>query len=411
MKRKQLQSSMFHRPISSLFLLLGFLLLWPSTVVAQTEASAFSSTAGYDFGQRLRFYLTAEASHPIERATLFFRASEFANTLTVDVPVEQKAGQLEVTHAVDLTQVRLAPFTTVTFWWVLATEDGQDIIVPEQSFVYEDDQFEWRTLTQEGVTVHWTDDSPGLGQLALDIVAESWPQLHALMPVTEEMRDFDIYIYPSSADLRAALRLTGRDWVGAHADPALGVILVTAVNSRTAATDLRQSIPHELVHFLLYQITGPAYGAVPLWFNEGLATLAEKTPNPNYETVLATAVADRATIPFAELCHTFPATEEQAVLAYAQSLSLVRFIQANYGNQALGRLVAAFSDGANCETAVQRTLQLSLAELNQVWLRDQQPRSQLFRFLEENTVWLLLIFGSFAITTLLVFTTFTSVES
>lgn len=388
--------------IPNLAVIPGLLLLLSGQVVAQGEEIDFLAAAEYDFGQRLRFYLTVEPGGQVERATLFFRAAEFANTYMVDVPVEAGEGALQVSHAVDLTQVRLAPFTTVTYWWVLATANGQEFMVPEQSFVYEDDQFEWRTAVQDGVTVRWSGDNAGLGQLALDIVAEAWPNLQFILPVGEEIQDLDIYIYPSSADLRAALRLTGRDWVGAHADPELGVILVTAVNSRTAATDLRQSIPHELVHFLLYEVTGPAYEAVPAWFNEGLATHVEKSPNPNYETILARAVSNQTTIPFSQLCNDFPAAEEQALLAYAQSVSLIRFIQAEYGNQALRDVVAALADGANCETAVHRALQLTLAELNQVWLRNQQPRPPLLQFIQENGLWLLLVFGSFGITVLLV---------
>ena len=393
---------MEHRIIPNLLALLGLMFLLSGNVAAQTGEMAFSSSAEYEFGQRLRFYLVAETREPVERATLFFRAAELTHTFTADVAVERTDGRVEAAHAVDLTQVRLAPFTTVSFWWVLLTEAGQEVVAPEQHFVYEDDQFEWRTLAQDGVTVHWTGDNPGLGQLALDIVAEAWPHLRAVMPLTDVMRNFDIYIYPSSADLRAALRLTGRDWVGAHADPELGVILVTAVNSRTAASDLRQSIPHELVHFLLYRMTGPGYEAVPAWFNEGLATYVEEIPNPNYETILATAVTRQATLPFAELCRSFPAAEEQALLAYAQSVSLMRFIQANYGNRALNTMVAAFTDGANCETAVRRTLQLSLTELNRAWLHNRQPRSQFIQFLQENSLWLLLLFGSFGLTTLLI---------
>jgi tRNA(His) 5'-end guanylyltransferase len=112
------------------------------------------------------------------------------------------------------------------------------------------------------------------------------------------------------------------------------VILVTAVNPRTAAADLRQSLPHELAHFLLYQATGVAYNTLPTWFNEGLATALEAAPNPGYETLLETAVASQSTIPFADLCHSFPAAPEGALLAYAESVSLIQFIQANYGNHA-----------------------------------------------------------------------------
>ena len=272
--------------------------------------------------------------------------------------------------------------------------------VPEQTIVYVDDQFEWQSLAQDGVTVNWTGDDVGLGQLAQDIVVETQPSLAKLIPNTPDS-GFDVYIYPSSADLRAALRLTGRDWVGAHAHPELGVLLVTAVNSRTAATDLRQSIPHEMVHFYLYQVLGVNYENLPLWFNEGLASLIESNPNPNYDLVLETAVANQATIPFAQLCTRFPLAEETAVLAYAQSLSLMEYIQDRYGNSGFQQLIAAYANGGDCDSGVVQALGLSMMELEQAWLQSQQVRSPLSQFFFENGVWLLLLVGGFVIAGLL----------
>jgi hypothetical protein len=269
--------------------------------------------------------------------------------------------------------------------------------------VYEDDQFEWRQVENAGFAAHWTGDDPALGQLTLDVVAESLDNLNGLIPVEDDLA-LDVYVYPSSADLRAALQLTGRDWVGAHAHPELGVILVTAVNSRTAAADLRQSIPHELVHLLLYRAVGANHELVPLWFQEGLATFAESAPNPSYEAVLATAVVDQTTIPFADLCTRFPAAEDQALLAYAQSVSLVEYIRAQYGNHALNNLIAAFADGADCQSGVSRALNTSLETLNQEWLERQQPQSPFARFWVANSLWLLLLMGGFGIAGLLILT-------
>ncbi|MCZ7672096.1 MAG: peptidase MA family metallohydrolase [Chloroflexi bacterium] len=239
------------------------------------------------------------------------------------------------------------------------------------------------------------------GQTALDIVAEVRPNLAALIPHLPAA-DLALYIYPSAADLRAALRLTGRDWVGAHAHPELGVLLVTAVNSRTAASDLRQSIPHELVHFYLYQLLGPAYDSLPMWFNEGLASLAEPTPHPNYGRLLAAAVADQTTIPFSQLCERFPADEETAVLAYAQSLSLLTFIQDRYGNAGVQNLIAAFATGGDCHSGVEQALGLTLVELEESWLQSQQIRSPWSQFFFDNGFWLLLLVGGFIIAGLLV---------
>lgn len=347
----------------------------------------------------MTFSLTAESSEMIEAVTLFISAPDLANTLTAVLPITP-GRQITVDYELDLTQIQLAPFTTVTYWWLLETAVGETSL-EQQTIIYEDDQFSWRQASQDGVVVHWTGEDAGLGQLGLDIVADSLPRLAAILPA-DEPSAMDIYVYPSSADLRAALRLTGRDWVGAHAHPELGVILVTAVNSRTAAADLRQSIPHEMAHFLLYQAAGTHYDSIPAWFAEGVASFVEDSANPNYETLLATAVADQTTIPFDELCQTFPAVEQRALLAYAQSASFIDYLQGRFGAQALRGLTAAYADGMDCQSGVSQVLQKSLAELNQDWLRRQQPLSPFLQFWRDNGYWLLLLTGGFGLASLLI---------
>ena len=366
---------------------------------AQSDEIEWSAAVEYAFGQSMTFALTAVSPTTVDQATLFVSAPELSNTLSTVIGVSP-ARDIVVVYELDLAQVQLAPFTTVTYWWVLQSGSSETTLA-QQSIIYEDNQFEWRTVEQEGIAVNWTGDEAGLGQLGLDIVAEVWPRLTRIVPA-DDVADLNIYIYPSSADLRAALRLTGRDWVGAHAHPELGVILVTAVNNRTAAADLRQSIPHELTHFLLYQAAGSNYETIPAWFAEGLATFVESSTNPSYETVLATAVADQITIPFTELCQTFPTVEQRTLLAYAQSVSFIRTIQGRFGSQALKDLSAAYADGLDCESGVSHVLQESLVDLNQDWLKQQHPRSPFVQFWLNNGFWLLLLTGGFGLASLLI---------
>jgi hypothetical protein len=369
---------------------------------AQSGEPVFQADVTYSFGQLLTFRLTAAHITGVETAILFFQAPEFTSTyISPELVVDQLGDGFQLSHPVELSTVQLAPFTTVTYWWQLQTAGGEEIRLPEESFVYADNQFEWHNLAQGNTTVYWTGEEETLGQIALDVVAEARPHLQDFISAPEDLL-LSIYIYPTSADLRAALRLTGRDWVGAHAAPELGVILVTAVNIRTAATDLRQSLPHEMLHFYLYQALKGDYQNVPVWLNEGLATLVEITPRPAYGAVLATAVANQTTIPLAQLCTTLPAGDEQTLLAYAQSLSLLQYIQATYGNQKLRDLLTVYADGADCQSGVERILSLTLTELNQAWLRDLQPRSLLAQFLEQHGLWLLLLLGGIGLTTLLI---------
>jgi hypothetical protein len=386
------------------YLVLGLLLAWwliPGRSLAQGDKTVIYSDADYTFGQTMRFRLIAEQVEDVESVILHFQTPEFPNTLTVDVPFSA-GDRIDVVHSVELSQVRLAPFTVVTYWWTLVTRSGEEIAVPEQIIAYDDNRFNWRQLSRPGLSVYWTGDDPGLGQLAMDVVIETIPALQSLVPASAGT-EIRLYVYPSSADLRSALRLTGLDWVGAHADPELGVLMVTAVNARTAATDLRQSIPHELVHFLLYHAVGSNYDDLPKWFNEGLATFMEPVTNPGYEVLLQEAVADEATIPFAELCTSFPEVEERALLAYAQSASLIAYIQDRYGNRKLVELVDAFADGAGCQSGVSRVLRTNLVDLERTWLGSQQAQSPLAQYLSQHGLWLMLLSGGFIVARILIF--------
>ena len=90
------------------------------------------------------------------------------------------------------------------------------------------------------------------------------------------------------------------------------------------------------------------------------------------------------------------------MLAYAQSASLTRYIQARYGNQALQALLAAYADGLDCDAGVQRATGASLAELQTAWLAAQQPQTPLVYFFRQNSLWLLLLAGGFLMTGLLI---------
>jgi hypothetical protein len=381
-------------------MMLGWLAL-PAVLGAQEEAAFQAETgAEYSFGQALRLSLAAKTTSPIHRVTLFLSAPEFANTLTADVDFTT-GEEIDVTHVIDLKQLRLAPFTTVTYWWMVVDEDGNELETDRQKVEYVDDQFAWRKLEQDGIQVSWTGDDPAVGQGALDAVVNALPEIRAIMP-SEPPSPLRIYVYPTAADLRAGLRLTGRDWVGAHAHPELGVILVSVVSPVTAATDLARTIPHELAHLYLYQATGVGYESTPVWLDEGLASLLESEPNPIYATRLEEAMAAGETIAFDELCYTLPTDEDAVLLAYAQSAAMIRYIKSRYGNQALQQMIVALADGADCQSVTERGLGISLATLNQNWLDQEAPQSLLQRVWRNGRVWLVIIIAGFLLLVLLV---------
>jgi len=394
-----LVGSWLAKMVVALTLIIGFSSLPGSALAQDEQAISADSQLAYRFGQALEFSLQATAPSPIQSVTLFLQPREMADTLTAEPPFTATP-DVDITYTVDLTQLRLAPFTTITYWWHIEDEEGHSLTTEPQEMSYVDDRFEWREIAENGVTVHWGGDEAAVGQAALDAVHDALPEMQAIFP-TAPPSPIEVYVYPTAADLRAGLRLTGRDWIGAHAHPELGVILVSANGPLTAATELSESIPHELAHLYLYEATGTGYESTPLWFDEGLASLFESAPNPNYATRLDEATVAGETLAFADLCYAFPSDNEGTLLAYAQSESFVRYIQSQYGNQALQQMIQALADGADCQSVSERALGISLASLNQDWLDQEAPQSIFTRLWRNGRGWLAIIAAGFILVGLL----------
>jgi hypothetical protein len=177
----------------------------------------------------------------------------------------------------------------------------------------------------------------------------------------------DVYVYASAVDLQNALFLGGEQWQGGHANPKLGVVMVAIPPGPGQSIDMETLIPHELAHVMLYRSVGGGYSSLPVWLNEGIASMAELYPNPDYAQALTLASQNGSLLPFADLCDSFPPDASRAYLAYAESQSFVGFLRDTYGIPALFSLASAYADGLSCDQGVVRVLNTSLANLDTRW--------------------------------------------
>jgi hypothetical protein len=374
---------------------------------AQTGIADLRSDADYVYGQSMRFRLRAADLGDIERLTLFFRPHTSADSYAVEIPLPAEPG-IDVSYTLDLTETPLAPFSSVTYWWELKRTDGVTLRVPEQTVTYVDDQFSWQNLTtaadEEGggtLGVHWTGDNPAIGTTALTLIEEMVPRIGALLPLSQIV-PFDTYIYPSAADLGAALRLAGLEWQPGRSYPELGAVLVTAVNDSTAAADLRAGISRELTELLLYQALGPDSAVVPTWVRAGISAVASNDLDARLDAVLSDAVAGRRTVPLAELCTSSQESKADPDLFLGQSASLLRYIRDNYGDEAVSEMVAAFGRGATCDAAFEAAIGGTTAEVEEAWLMSLRGSSPAARGLGQGILLLILLAGGFGLVALLI---------
>ena len=363
------------------------LLLTPSVAVAE-GITVVESMADHSFAQQITFTLRAVSDAEINAVYLFFRATgdEQAESALVNI---EPGREIDVSYTRDLRHFPLSPFTQITFWWRIEDSAGNTLTTDPQQIEYTDNRFRWEQAGGDGITVHWIEGhgDPIFGQAALDIARASLEEINAELhaPLPESIA---MYIYDAQHNLDAAMLLTGHDWAAGQARPELGVVIVAIPYEDGYTSRMERYIPHEITHLLVYQDVTPAgYKYVPEWLDEGLATANERSPTSELSLALERAREEGQLFSLDYLCVPFPPDRNAALLAYAQSGSVVRFIRERYGAEKIRGLLTAYANGASCASGVQDVLNVSISGLDTAWRASLEPRGPWRVLFDQIGVW------------------------
>jgi hypothetical protein len=172
--------------------------------------------------------------------------------------------------------------------------------------------------------------------------------------------------------------------------------------------EMERQIPHELMHIMLYQKVGPSYVNLPAWFNEGLSSIAELYPNPDYQVLLESAYEKGTLLPISSLCTSFPRDAAGAYLAYAESASFTRYLHEQYGSLPIDQLVRQYATGLDCERGIEVALGSSISQLERDWRRETLGEDPWLTALTNLAPWLLLLLAILAVPIVLVIVTLRS---
>lgn len=317
----------------------------------------------HEFGKSITFDAIIKTPGPIQQASLLFRG---VNEQVTRVETLQVAEDGSANFVYDASLNVFPPFSGIIYWFQATLNDGNIYTSEPQTYQYTDNRFPWREISQSLVTIHWYAGDDAFGSAALDSAGAGLFAMRDLIPLslTEPV---NIYIYSNVEDLNDTFLLGGREWAGGHAHADLGVILVAVPPGANQSTEMDTFIPHELAHVMLYRTLGATYHEQPAWLIEGIASMVERYPNPDYARALEIASANDTLIPFTELCASFPADSGSAYLAYAQSQSFVTYIRDSFGVSGLSRLIATYGDGFDCDLGATKALGASLGQLDSRW--------------------------------------------
>ena len=319
----------------------------------------------YKYGDQATFQATLTSTVQNPEVYLFLQ-TEGEPTRTEKVTSNENG---EIIFNYDLRQKPLRPFARIEYWF-RAVLPG-NVLVPSahQAFQYEDNRFTWQQLDEGQFQVRWIQGDLAFGQAILNAAKAGVRSATSFLPnpLTSPLR---IYVYSRASDLQSALQLSQKPWMAGHASPDLGVILVSIPPGPEQELELERQIPHEIMHVITYQAVGAGYDHLPAWYIEGLASLAELNPNPDYQIALDRARQTNTLMSFNSLCTAFPVEASGAFLAYAQSASFVRFLLQKYGSPGIQKLSTVYQSGVGCEEGASTAFGSSLEQLEVRWQQE-----------------------------------------
>ena len=339
--------------------------LFSFTVPARAQSSVELSgvAVSYTFGEQISFSAKIQTQLAIQGAYLLFQVEGNQNTRTIPLTIASTGA---ASYSYPLQNGLLQPFSRIFFWYHLLLTGGNTFESPHYFFKYDDNRYPWQTVESNGLHLHWYAGYVSFGQAALDAAHAGYQAIQNLIPVPAG-DPIDIYVYASSAELQDTLNLGGSTWISGHANPDLGVVLVSIAPGQNQSIEMERQIPHQLAHILLYRLTGSAYANLPNWLTEGIASQVEGYPNADYTQVLNASTQNKTLLPITDLCGPFPVDASGAILAYAESDSFISYIHKTYGTSNLQALIQAYSNGLSCDQGIDHVLGMPLSQLDLQW--------------------------------------------
>ena len=358
--------------------------------LGQTGVRVVDIQISHIFGEQIDLQAKVETDDPIEQILVYIQP-EKNGPLTIEPLTPTSDG--EIYYIFDLTQNHVRAFSELSIWFEVTLEDGTSYSSETIKYTYEDNRFEWQSIQTDGFTVFWYQEDTDLGQRILNIADEGLERINSQIGVPWP-DNIQIYAYASVLEMQDTLMFSGdsSSWVAGHADPELGIIVVSLPPGPEQILEIRRQIPHEMVHILLYDKMGSNYSKLPRWLNEGLASTAELYPNPDFQLLLDKAHERDALIPIRELSSGFPIDAANFQLAYAEAYAFTWYLQQTYGTETIETLIQAYTDGMDFEAGVQAAFETSINGLDSDWRQSTFDGAPITLSWRQN-IPLLIVFG------------------
>lgn len=190
-------------------------------------------------------------------------------------------------------------------------------------------------------------------------------------------------------------KIVGSDIILAFAVPDRNLIVLDTTRVYTKPFTLETTLKHELCHLLLNRNIDRE--RLPRWLDEGVCQwasggIAELMSNDEGRALAKATISDRL-IDMREL-ERFPMDEKSLILAYEESKSFVEYIVSEYGKERMLNVLGNLKEGHSINESIQKSLSISLFELEKNWHAYLKRKHTWFSYLSNNLYTMLFVLAA-----------------
>ncbi len=200
-------------------------------------------------------------------------------------------------------------------------------------------------------------------------------------------------------DRNAFQKTIGNELAVAVAISAKNLIIIDNSRMKTHPFSLEVTLKHELCHLFLHRFV--LKGNLPRWFNEGVSQwasggISEIIMGENRDLLKQSVLSGRL-IRIHELEQRFPGDKKGFRLAYQESLSIVEYIDKEFGADGIRQIMNYLKEGHSIDAAIRKALSIPLYELESSWHESLRKKYTWFTYLSSHLYQILFSFAAFVL--------------
>jgi hypothetical protein len=313
--------------------------------VAQPAAAAIevrSNTVANRFPDGLQFTLFTASDVNITEVRLRFRILPGGVNATVRPNCTTGASVNCTANVGSTRESYMVPGAGIVYFWEITDESGTRLVTEEQQTTYEDDRFEWQTIEDGDLSVHYYFGDVASQETVLRTARETMNRFEDLLNTTVDF-PVKVWVYRTAAEMAPAVA-SRRGQGPATSIQTLGEVGAadTALVSRD--TTFLDIVRHELAHIVTNHATSHHITEVPTWINEGLSTYSQRQLLDSEAQALALAIQRNRVLPITSLNASARGSAGDVSIFYAQSGSIIAYMINTLGDEKFGEFIAALAD-------------------------------------------------------------------